>query len=182
MERDTWAEVSFGEWLKRRRNGLGLTQEQLALQISCSTSALRKFEAEERRPSAQIIEQLAEVFGIPPDERTSFLRFARGDWEAAPVGIIKDAPWRVSSEFPRSNLPASLTSLIGRERELARLGEYLSDPGTRLVTLIGPPGIGKTRLSLEVAKQAIHDFANGVFFVALAPLDDSRLVALTMVQ
>jgi predicted ATPase/transcriptional regulator with XRE-family HTH domain len=182
MERDIWAEVSFGEWLKRRRNGLGLTQEQLALQISCSTSALRKFEAEERRPSAQIIEQLAEVFGILPDERTSFLRFARGDWEAAPVGIIKDAPWRVSSEFPRSNLPASLTSLIGRERELARLGEYLSDPGTRLVTLIGPPGIGKTRLSLEVAKQAIHDFANGVFFVALAPLDDSRLVALTIVQ
>src|SRR5688500_19769093 len=79
MERDTWAEVTFGEWLKRRRTALGLTQQQLALQISCSTSALRKFEAEERRPSAQIVEQLAGVFGISPNERTSFLRFARSE-------------------------------------------------------------------------------------------------------
>src|SRR5687767_406787 len=92
MERDTWAEVSFGAWLKRRRTALGLTQEQLALQISCSTSALRKFEAEERRPSAQIIQQLAEVFGISPDERAAFLRFARGDWKAAPTGM-ENAPW-----------------------------------------------------------------------------------------
>src|SRR5688572_27719362 len=86
------AEVSFGEWLKRRRTALGLTQEQLALQISCSTSALRKFEGEERRPSAQIIEQLAEIFNIPPNERIAFLRFGRGDWKAAPTGM-ENAPW-----------------------------------------------------------------------------------------
>jgi transcriptional regulator with XRE-family HTH domain len=43
------AEVSFGEWLKRRQNALGLTQEQLAKRMNCSTSALRKFEAELRR-------------------------------------------------------------------------------------------------------------------------------------
>jgi predicted ATPase/DNA-binding XRE family transcriptional regulator len=182
MVRDTWAEISFGEWLKRRRNGLGLTQEQLALQINCSTSALRKFEAEERRPSAQIVEQLAKMFGIPTDERTSFLRFARGDWEAAPVGVNKDTPWRVSTEFPRSNLPASLTSLIGREHELARLAEYLSTPSIRLITLIGPPGIGKTRLSVEVARKALSDFPDGVFFVPLAPLDDANLLTPTIIQ
>jgi predicted ATPase/DNA-binding XRE family transcriptional regulator len=182
MERATWNGVSFGEWLKRRRSALGLTQEQLALKISCSTSALRKFEAEERRPSAQIIEQLAEVFDIPADERASFLRFARGDWEAAPVGAIRDAPWKFSTKLPRTNLPASPTSLIGRGQELARLAEYLSDPGIRLVTLIGPPGIGKTRLSMEVARVALSTFPDGVFFVALAPLDDPKLVALTVVQ
>jgi predicted ATPase/class 3 adenylate cyclase len=86
------AEVSFGEWLRRQRKAAGLTQEQLALQISCSTSALKKIEAEERRPSAQIVEQLAEIFNIPPNERTAFLRFARGDWRAAPTGM-ENAPW-----------------------------------------------------------------------------------------
>ena len=61
-------EVSFGEWLKRQRMGRGLTQEQLAHQISCATITLRKIEAEERHPSAQIIERLAEVFEIPSNE------------------------------------------------------------------------------------------------------------------
>ena len=90
------AEVSFGEWLRRRRKALDLTQEQLAQQINCSTSALRKIEAEQRRPSAQIVEQLAEVFHIAPSERKSFLKFARGDWRAAPTVVIESAPWRVS--------------------------------------------------------------------------------------
>src|SRR5215216_6734325 len=85
--RDALAEVSFGEWLRRQRKARGLTQDQLALQISCSTSALKKIEAEERRPSIPIVEQLAEIFDIPQAERTAFLRFARGDWQAAPAEI-----------------------------------------------------------------------------------------------
>jgi transcriptional regulator with XRE-family HTH domain len=67
------AEVSFGEWLKRRRVGQGWTQQQLAQQIHCSISALRKFESEERRPSMEVVEQLAAIFSIPPEERASFL-------------------------------------------------------------------------------------------------------------
>jgi hypothetical protein len=55
---------------------------------------LRKIEAEQRRPSEQIVEQLADVFNIPSTERVSFLKFARGNWEAAPAGVIEDAPWR----------------------------------------------------------------------------------------
>jgi len=89
-------EVSFGEWLKHRRKAAGLTQEQLAQQISCSTSALRKIEAEERRPSEPIIKQLADVFNIPSAERASFLKFARGNLDAAPMGIIENSPWRVA--------------------------------------------------------------------------------------
>jgi predicted ATPase/transcriptional regulator with XRE-family HTH domain/Tfp pilus assembly protein PilF len=176
------AEVSFGEWLKRQRKAEGWTQEQLAQQVSCSTITLRKIEAEERRPSAQIVERLAEIFNIPQNEQASFLRFARGDWKSAPVMESKDAPWRVSTTSPRSNLPASLTSLIGRDQEITKLSEYLSNPSIRLVTLIGPPGIGKTRLSAEVASGALHDFPDGAFFVALAPLEDSSLVASIIVQ
>ena len=91
------AEVSFGEWLRRQRKAAGLTQQQLALQISCSTSALKKIEAEERRPSVQIIERLAEIFTIPQNERKAFLRFARGDWQATPSKEMEETPWRLSS-------------------------------------------------------------------------------------
>ena len=108
------AEVSFGEWLKRRRQVFGLTQEQLALQLHCSTSALRKFESEERRPSAEIVEQLADIFNIPQEERQSFLRYARGDWQAISGSDTEELPWRGSRIAPRSNLPTYTTSFIGR--------------------------------------------------------------------
>lgn len=175
-------EVSFGEWLKRQRNAKGLIREQLAQQIGCAVITLRKIEAEERRPSPQIVERLADIFEIPQSERTAFLRFARGDWKSNPIGGIKDVPWQFSSQSPRSNLPVSLTSLIGREHELVALGDYLSDPGIRLITLIGPPGIGKTSLSITIARAGLPNFPDGVFFIPLAPLDDPNLLALTVVQ
>jgi predicted ATPase/DNA-binding XRE family transcriptional regulator len=177
-----FTEPSFGQWLKRRRKAAGWTQEQLALQISCSTSALKKLEAEARRPSAQMVEQLSIIFNIPQNEKVAFLRFARGDWHYAPTEIMKNAPWRVSSEPPRSNLPALTTSLVGREKEIVDVREYLLRADIRLVTLIGPPGIGKTRLSLEAAYPSLLDFPDGVFFVPLAQINDSNLMALTITQ
>jgi len=179
---NTLAEVSFGEWLKRQRKAVGLTQEQLAEQVSCSTSALKKIEAEERRPSAQIVERLAEIFNIPPNERTAFLRFARGDWASAPHETGGEIPWRASAISTRSNLPATATSLIGREKEIVDVHDYLLRADIRLVTLIGPPGIGKTRLSIESARTALPNFPADVFFVALAPLDDPALIAVTIAQ
>jgi predicted ATPase/transcriptional regulator with XRE-family HTH domain len=176
------AEVTFGEWLKRQRKAAGLTQEQLAQQVSCSTITLRKIEGEERRPSAQIVERLAEIFNIPQNEQSAFLRFARGDWKSTPTTVPEDVPWRVSAVSPRSNLPASLTSLIGREHEIASVHEYLWNPSIRLVTLIGPPGIGKTRLSIEAARTELSDFPDGVFLIALAPLEDPNFIAPTIAQ
>jgi predicted ATPase/class 3 adenylate cyclase len=95
-------EVSFGEWLKRQRMGRGLTQEQLALQIGCAAITLRKIEAEERRPSAEIVDQLIKIFEIPQHERTKFLKFARGDWQATPTEVAENAPWLVSSVRERA--------------------------------------------------------------------------------
>lgn len=171
-------ELSFGEWLKRRRRALDLTQEQLAHQISCSTSALRKIEAEERRPSEQIVAQLAEVFKIPSHERATFLKFARGNLDVAPIGVIESAPWRVSSSLSlRSNLPTFLTSFIGREKEQAEILKLIDKH--RLVALVGSGGVGKTRLSLKVGEQMLGDFAHGVWLVELAPILDSVLVPRT---
>ncbi|HVL81828.1 MAG TPA: adenylate/guanylate cyclase domain-containing protein [Actinomycetota bacterium] len=74
-----------------------------------------------------------------------------------------------------NNLPAQLSSFVGREGELARVRELLTG-GSRLVTLTGPGGTGKTRLSLEVAGQVLDDFPDGVFFVPLAAVTDGALV------
>lgn len=86
-----------------------------------------------------------------------------------------------SSEFtPRHNLPAQVTSFIGRQREITEVQKLLS--ATRLLTLSGPPGTGKTRLALQVASQVLNQFEDGVYFVELAPISDPRFVPSTIAQ
>src|SRR5438105_2333580 len=80
------------------------------------------------------------------------------------------------------NLPAQLTPLIGRAREIQAVCSLLQHPEVRLVTLTGPGGVGKTRLGLQVATELVDDFADGVCFVPLAPISDPDLVALTLAQ
>jgi predicted ATPase/DNA-binding XRE family transcriptional regulator len=176
------AEVSFGAWLKRRRKAVGLTQEQLAQQLSCSTITLRKIESEERRPSAQMIKRLAEIFNIPQNEQTEFLRFARGDWQSAPSEAIEDAPWRISGTVSHSRIPTILTALIGREQDVNQIRQYLAQAGIRLVTLTGPPGIGKTSLSQQVSADSTGNFLDGVFFVTLDTLNNPNLIVSTIGQ
>ncbi len=171
--------ASFGEWLKRQRMGRGWTQEQLASQIGCAAITLRKIEAEERRPSAEIVNQLVKLLEIPQNEKGNFLKFARGDWTKAPNEDREELPWQMS-QSTRANLPTSLTSFIGREKELNEVSDLLTQH--RLVTLTGPGGIGKTRLSIESARTALAEFPDGVFFAALAPLRDPNLIARTVVQ
>ncbi len=73
-----------------------------------------------------------------------------------------------------NNLPQQVTRFIGREREIAEVSELLRH--TRLMTLTGMGGIGKTRLSLQIAAEVIGAYPDGVWFVELAPLADARLV------
>ncbi|MGH3136333.1 MAG: ATP-binding protein [Gaiellaceae bacterium] len=76
----------------------------------------------------------------------------------------------------RTNLPVPATPFLGREAELADVVELLTGDGTRLLTLTGPGGTGKTRLALQAAAQASESFPDGVFWVPLAPLRDPELV------
>jgi predicted ATPase/DNA-binding CsgD family transcriptional regulator len=79
-----------------------------------------------------------------------------------------------------NNLPASLTRFIGREHELVEAARLLAQ--TRLLTLTGPGGTGKTRFGLELAAGQLEHFPDGVFFVGLAPLNDASLVISTVAQ
>src|SRR6185295_12240082 len=95
---------SFGHWLRLKRKALDLTREELAKRVGYSAATIRKIEDEERHPSAQIVERLAEIFNILPAERTAFLRFAREDWHDAPRGGVENAPGLVSHVHEHTGL------------------------------------------------------------------------------
>ncbi len=81
-----------------------------------------------------------------------------------------------------SNLPAQTTPLIGRTKEVGELCDLLQRPDVRLVTLVGPPGTGKTRLALEAAARVLDRFADGVWFVPLVLLQDAERVPSAVAQ
>jgi predicted ATPase/DNA-binding CsgD family transcriptional regulator len=80
------------------------------------------------------------------------------------------------------NLPLQPTALVGREREVEALSSMLRRADVRLLTLIGPPGIGKTRLGIQLATNLLDDFPGGVYFVPLAPISDPELVISAIAQ
>jgi predicted ATPase/class 3 adenylate cyclase len=90
------------------------------------------------------------------------------------AGLSSDFPTLKTLDARPNNLPVQLTSFVGREADIAAVGELLQR--ARLVTLTGPGGTGKTRLSLQVAAERLTGFADGAFFVELAPVTDPRLV------
>ena len=352
---------SFGYWIRRQRKALDLTQQALAERVGCSLAAIKKIEGDERRPSRQIAERLADILGVQANQREIFLEVARGlqpvdqlllahepaipappsgtvtflytdiegstrlwerhsqamaiaharhdqilraaiesnngyvfqvigdefcaafhtvgdavraavnsqvdlqaeNWRETPIRVrigihtgkaevqkgglyygyitlshvqrvmsvghggqvlisfttqalvqdelpegvelrdlgqrqLKDLtrpehifqlvipnlpadfpPLKIPQSFPH-NLPAQLTSFVGREHELAEVKQLLSN--TRLLTLTGPGGTGKTRLSLQLAAEVLDtkQFPDGVWLVELAPLADPTLVTQTV--
>lgn len=122
---------------------------------------------------ARCVNLLQTELGVPPEAETTSL------YERILAGGVS-VPER--GRRMRSNLPIPSTPLIGRGRDMAALRELMQQGHTRLLTLIGPPGIGKTRLALAIANALRSDFDDGVFFVALAPLHDAALVPMTIAQ
>src|SRR5215510_7647195 len=173
--------VSFGYWIRRQRKALDLTQQVLADRVGCSVAAIKKIEGDERRPSRQIAERLADVLGMPAGQRETFVEVARG---LRPVDQLvlacepstpASTPLQKPESYPH-NLPMQLTSFIGRERELEEVKHLLLN--TRLLTLTGSGGTGKTRLALHLAADlvALKQFSNGIRLVEFAPLADPTLV------
>jgi predicted ATPase/DNA-binding SARP family transcriptional activator len=131
---------------------------QLYYQTGKLSTALRQFD--------QYREILNDEMGVPPGSEILSL------YESIKVKRVSGL-----EEKPVHNLPFQLTSFLGRKNELVKISQLLQEnPDCRLITLVGPGGIGKTRLSVEVATRASDAFKNGIAFVSLASVDGIEYV------
>lgn len=183
---------SFGYWLRRQRLARDLRQDDLARQLGIATVSMRKLEADERRPSLQLIGRVADVFGLSDSERATLQRVARADLSPAALPLPKRAPdadprtddpaWSPTRRHLQHQLPTPPNPLIGREAELTAIATLLETPALRLLTLLGPGGTGKTRLAIAAAHTQLSHFTNGVWFVDLAPIREPDLVLPTIAR
>jgi predicted ATPase/DNA-binding SARP family transcriptional activator len=116
-------------------------------------------------------ELLAGEFDAPPSDETTGLYREIVQGRFPPAGAAAPPVETLSALAPRHNLSPPLTPFVGRADELARLASLIDNPEVRLVTLLGPGGIGKSRLAMQAALRHVDHFANGVWFVPLAALD-----------
>lgn len=126
----------------------GLTDRAIAQQLTLALSTVKWY-----------VRQLYAKFGV--ENRHEAVQYAQA------LGLLGDAPPPTARA---ATLPAPTIPFVGREREIAELEHLLRDPTQRLITLLGPGGMGKTALATEVARRQAGRFADGVYFVPLAPL------------
>jgi predicted ATPase/DNA-binding XRE family transcriptional regulator len=163
----TAAPGAFGAQLKALREAAGYTQEELATIAGLSVHAVSALErGQRRRPKAETVRAISAALDLTGAARDALMRGAR-----APV------PEPESRDTGRPPLPLSPTALVGRDAELRTLERWLADPGLRLITLVGPGGVGKTRLAFEIARTVAAQGPARVVFVQLAAVRDPALVA-----
>lgn len=166
--------VSFGALLKRYRLEAGLSQEALAARASLSTRAISDLERGiNRAPRYDTLELLVKALSLSAQQREVLRAAAHPEMAPAPEEI----PAPVSY-----GLPLASTRFIGREAELAQIEDYLVDPNCRLLTLIGPGGVGKTRLAYQAAASKSGDFASGVCAVPLSGVASPEYLLSTLAE
>ncbi len=181
---------AFREYLRKCLRAAGRFQHELAARMNIdpkvlsrklhSTGDSRLFDEE----VTQIVRILA-AWGVinTRAEAYHFLELAQlnpdifsdEEWHAPPLNQLEE-------DTPQHNLSAPLTRFVGREELVKRLRALLAQDDTRLVTLIGPGGSGKTRLAQYVAGELTRHFAQGVWFVMLASVRDPALVLQSIMQ
>lgn len=180
---------SFGAWVSRRRSALRMTQQEIAELVGCSAVLIRKIEADERRPSAQIAERLALALRIAPHDVPQFIHAARAtkssDHLPRPGHIETLPPVRflsIAQPTVTGNLPATTSSFVGRVRALHDLHALLRRSDIRMLTLTGVGGSGKTRLALEATRPLGSTFPDGIWFADLASIIDPVQVITVVTQ
>jgi predicted ATPase/transcriptional regulator with XRE-family HTH domain len=185
----------LGTLLRQHRESQGLLQEELAALVTpaLSHNTISNVERGRTRPRRYTLDTLADALGLNADERAE-LHAARRAFRSARLPDMRaqhamstgrdgTEPARGGTirELRPHNLPAPVTSLIGREREITAVLTHLQSPEVRLLTLTGPGGIGKTRLAVE-AVERLDGFVDGTYFVSLAAITDPSLVVHAIAQ
>jgi len=183
---------SFGALLRSYRAERGLSQDQLAERAGLSMAAISALERGLTRwPYRGTVARLATAMQLTPAEQVRLanagLRPVRR--RASTSAPTIDAAIATGREVPTAEstllsetLPIPLTGLIGRNAELDRLESILTSGQTRLLTVIGPGGVGKTRLAIEAASQLQAEYGDGVVFVSLAAVQEALLIPTTFAR
>ena len=162
-------EHSFGALLRDFRLAAGLSQEALAGRADISTQAVSALEGGRRRvPRRETVELLTGALGLDREQAAALTAAIRRDRVSAPAVVSLDA------------LPVPGGALLGREAELRELAGLLGQAAMRLLALVGPGGVGKTRLALQVAHETAASFPEGAVWVDLSSVRDAELVAGTI--
>lgn len=180
---------SFGAWFRQYRRGLDLTQRVLADRVGCSEITIRKIEADQYRPSSELAYRMAECLGVPTSDYARFAEYARSLGGAARMAAVPPTakpPWQESASASGTvhptNIQPPFMPTIGRQEAIEQAASCLSRDGARLLTLVGAPGIGKTRLGIEIALRLLGSYEDGVFMVELAVIRDVEQVGVAIAQ
>ncbi len=177
------AHTSLGDLLKYLRRRARLSQRELSIAVGYSESHLSRIENNERPiDRASLLALFVPALQIENELETISRLLALGEQAAAntlgnPSAAARVRPAAETRSARSSHLPAQLTSLIGRLEEVAELSGLLADSRTRLLTLTGAGGCGKTRLALRVGEEMACRFPHGAWLVELAPVAEPGLVA-----
>ncbi|HNA88935.1 MAG TPA: helix-turn-helix domain-containing protein [Anaerolineales bacterium] len=165
---------TFGEMLRYLRERAHLSQRDLAAQAGYHYSYISYLEKNARVPDVATIKaRFIPVLGLNYEDEQVVEHLLSLAAQAQQNSLVSGA------EAPKNSVYwniGALSPIIGREQEAKALVEILLDKTVRFVTLIGPPGVGKTRLALHVAEMLRQDFENGVVFANLAPVDQEEAV------
>jgi predicted ATPase/transcriptional regulator with XRE-family HTH domain len=160
--------ASFGSLLRRFRIGAGLSREALAEQAGISSDEVDALERDAASPPAgATLAALVTALALSGDRRTAF------ETAAVPTGAAAPAASEPSAPAP-AGAPGPLASFVGRDAELAEITGALTS--SRLVTVFGPGGVGKTRIAQQIAIDALTAYPGGVWVAELAPLSDPELI------
>jgi predicted ATPase/DNA-binding SARP family transcriptional activator len=169
-----WADVIewAGHWI---RFGTAPEPAYRALMLAHARSGHK---AKVKEIYQHCLEALQREYGVEPSEETQALY----QQLMATRPLAKPAALEAVAA-PRHNLPTPATPLIGRETELAEITDRLvNDPSCRLLTIVGPGGIGKTRLALEAAARSLEYFADGTFFVSFEAITAAAAITPTILR
>ena len=187
--------TNFGELLRFLRERVELSQKELALQVGYHYSYMSRIEKNQRTPDpTTLMARFVPALSLDgePEWTARLLELAGGSEAKNPSTLpVSDQSTTSSSHPPTalpifdlsaSNLPIILTPLLGRDEEVLALTNLLARSDVRMVTLIGPPGVGKTRLAAHVASQMAGQFAHGPLFVDLSPVSNKDAFMPTLAE